>query len=80
MLLSPDVALLSFEATARWNDQADTSKTLCATVYVKRAMVWRVAFHQKTAAIEIQRANVLNTRCAPIRYTPHAPRPDQFGG
>jgi hypothetical protein len=46
--------LLSYEATARWNDQADPSKTLCATVYVKRAMMWRVAFHQQTAAIEIQ--------------------------
>ena len=56
VLLSPDVALLSYEATARWNDQADLAKTLCATVYVKRARVWRVAFHQQTAVVSIERA------------------------
>jgi hypothetical protein len=46
----PDVALLHYEATARWNYKEDAEKVLCATLYVKRAGAWRVAFHQQTAA------------------------------
>ena len=48
--LSPDIALLTYEATAQWNDEPAPSRTLCATVYVKVENVWRVAFHQQTAA------------------------------
>jgi uncharacterized protein (TIGR02246 family) len=46
----PDVALLHYEATARWNYKKDAEKVLCASLYVKRDGVWRVAFHQQTAA------------------------------
>ena len=54
VLLSPDVALLSYEATARWNDESVSSKTLCATVYVEVEHVWRVAFHQQTGVSGIE--------------------------
>jgi uncharacterized protein (TIGR02246 family) len=43
-----DVTLLHYEATARWNYKEDAEKVLCATLYVKRDGIWRVAFHQQT--------------------------------
>jgi uncharacterized protein (TIGR02246 family) len=45
-----DAALLSYEATARWNYKEDAEKVLCTTLYVKRDGAWRVACHQQTAA------------------------------
>jgi hypothetical protein len=48
--LSTDAAvLISYRATARWNYEAVSSQTVCATVYVRQAESWRVAFHQQTA-------------------------------
>jgi hypothetical protein len=41
-------ALISYVATARWNDESTPSQTLCATVYVQLDGSWRVAFHQQT--------------------------------
>jgi hypothetical protein len=46
--LAPTIALLTYEASARWNDEETASRTLCATVYVKVAGDWRVASHQQT--------------------------------
>jgi hypothetical protein len=47
--LTTDTAVLvSYRATARWNDEAVASQTLCATVYVRQGKTWRVAFHQQT--------------------------------
>ena len=47
--LTTDIAVLvSYCATARWNDETIASQTLCATVYVRRGEAWRVAFHQQT--------------------------------
>jgi hypothetical protein len=47
--LATDTAVLvSYCATARWNDEAVASQTLCATVYVRQGEAWRVAFHQQT--------------------------------
>jgi uncharacterized protein (TIGR02246 family) len=48
--VAPDVALLHYEATARWNYKENSEKVLCATLYVKRDGAWRVASHQQTAA------------------------------
>ena len=50
LTVAPDVALLHYGATARWNYKEDAEKVLCATLYVKRDGAWRVAFHQQTAA------------------------------
>jgi uncharacterized protein (TIGR02246 family) len=50
LTVTPDVALLHYEASARWNYKQDPEKVLCATLYVKRDEAWRVAFHQQTAA------------------------------
>jgi Domain of unknown function (DUF4440) len=48
--LTPDVvALVTYDATARWNDEAVASRAHCATVYVRHGDTWRVAFHQQTA-------------------------------
>jgi hypothetical protein len=46
------VALLAYLATARWNDEATPSNTLCATVYFRTDDGWRVALHQQTMADE----------------------------
>jgi hypothetical protein len=47
--LTTDTAVLvSYCATARWNDEAVASQMLCATVYVREGRAWRVAFHQQT--------------------------------
>ena len=50
LVVAPDVALLSYEAMARWNSEDVAAKVLCATLYVKKNGAWRVAFHQQTAA------------------------------
>jgi hypothetical protein len=50
LVVAPDVALLSYEATARWNYEEVATKVLRATVYVKRNGGGRVALHQQTAA------------------------------
>jgi uncharacterized protein DUF4440 len=42
------VALLTYVATARWNSESTSSKTLCATVYVQTGEGWKVALHQQT--------------------------------
>ena len=49
LAVTPDVALLHYAASARWNDKKEAEKVRCATLYVKRDYVWRVAFHQQTA-------------------------------
>ena len=41
-------ALITYMATARWNYESTTSKTLCASVYVRVGGSWRVAFHQQS--------------------------------
>ncbi|MGH3083059.1 MAG: DUF4440 domain-containing protein [Gaiellaceae bacterium] len=46
------VALLAYVATARWNDEATPTDTLCATVYFRTDDGWRVALHQQTIADE----------------------------
>jgi hypothetical protein len=46
--LAPHIILLTYRATARWNDEASASGTLCATLYINRDSAWRVAFHQQT--------------------------------
>jgi Domain of unknown function (DUF4440) len=48
-LMSDTPALVSYRATARWNDEAAAGRTLCATVYVRHGEAWRVAFHQQTS-------------------------------
>ncbi|CAI8739067.1 nuclear transport factor 2 family protein [Methylocaldum szegediense] len=48
--LAPGVALLHYLAIARWNFKKEAEKALCATLYVKRDGIWRIAFHQQTAA------------------------------
>jgi hypothetical protein len=47
-LTADTAALISYCATARWNDEPVASQTLCATVYIRQGEAWRVAFHQQT--------------------------------
>jgi Domain of unknown function (DUF4440) len=47
-LTTGTAVLLTYCATARWNDEAVSSRTLCATVYIRHRDAWRVAFHQQT--------------------------------
>jgi 2TM domain/Domain of unknown function (DUF4440) len=46
------VASLAYVATARWNYESASSKTLCATIYVQTGEGWKVALHQQTPADE----------------------------
>jgi hypothetical protein len=48
LVLAPQVALLSYESTARWNYEEIAARTFCLTVYVKEDSGWRVALHQQT--------------------------------
>jgi Domain of unknown function (DUF4440) len=51
--ISPDqVASVTYIATARWNYESVSSKTLCATVYVQAGNGWKVALHQQTPVHE----------------------------
>jgi hypothetical protein len=47
--IASDVEFLSYEATARWNDEKTPARTLCATLYARRGDTWRVLFHQQTS-------------------------------
>jgi hypothetical protein len=47
--IASDVEPLTYEATARWNDETNPARTLCATLYARRANRWRVLFHQQTS-------------------------------
>jgi hypothetical protein len=46
--LAPEIALLTYRAIARWNNENIARTTLCATLYINRDSTWRVAFHQQT--------------------------------
>ena len=51
--LAKDTAfLISYRATARWNDEEVASEMLCATLYVRQEEAWRVMFHQQTSNAE----------------------------
>lgn len=54
LTIAPDVTLLHYEVTARWNCEQEAETALCATLYVKRDGAWRVAFHQQTAARHVR--------------------------
>jgi hypothetical protein len=47
--IASDVELLTYEATARWNDEKNPARVLCATLYARRSDSWRVLFHQQTS-------------------------------
>ena len=47
--IASDVELLTYEATARWNDEKNRARTFCATLYARRGDTWRVLFHQQTS-------------------------------
>ena len=47
--IASDVELVTYEATARWNDEKGSARTLCATLYARRGDTWRVLFHQQTS-------------------------------
>jgi Domain of unknown function (DUF4440) len=47
--IASDVELFTYEATARWNDEKNPARTLCATLYARRGDTWRVLFHQQTS-------------------------------
>jgi hypothetical protein len=47
-LVTDVAALISYEATARWNYESAASQWLCASVYVREGGTWRVGFHQQT--------------------------------
>jgi hypothetical protein len=47
--IASNVELLTYEATARWNDEKNPARTLCAILYARRGDQWRVLFHQQTS-------------------------------
>src|SRR5262249_16438643 len=56
--IASDVELLTYEATARWNDEKNPARTLCATLYARRGDIWRVLFHQQIPASEREAATM----------------------
>jgi hypothetical protein len=51
-IFEDQVALFAYVATARWNYESTSTKTLCATVYVQTDDGWKVALHQQTPVNE----------------------------
>ena len=49
--IAQDAVLLTYAATARWNDEQAPSNALCSTVYLREAGRWRVALHQQTPGV-----------------------------
>jgi hypothetical protein len=47
--LTDDVALLIYKAVARWQHEPSKNSALASSIYVRRAGVWKLAFHQQTA-------------------------------
>jgi hypothetical protein len=46
--VTDEVALLLYEATARWEHETTPIHTLCTTVYVRRDGRWKAAHHQQS--------------------------------
>ncbi len=46
--VTADTALLTYVATSRWEHEADTTKALASSLYVRRNGQWKLAFHQQT--------------------------------
>jgi hypothetical protein len=46
--LTPKIALLTYRAIARWNNENIAGSILCATLYINRDSAWKGAFHQQT--------------------------------
>ena len=46
--LTPDAALLTYRATARWAHASSPIAVLASSVYVSREGRWKLAFHQQT--------------------------------
>ena len=47
--IASEMQLLTYEATARWNDEKNPARTLCATLYARRGDTWRVLFISRPA-------------------------------
>ena len=48
--LTPDAALLTYRATARWAHASSPIAVFASSVYVRRGGRWKLAFHQQTPA------------------------------
>jgi hypothetical protein len=46
--LTDDVALLTYQVTARWEHEESEYPALASSVYVKREGTWKLAFHQQS--------------------------------
>ena len=46
--VTPDVALLTYRADARWEHEAMMTSVLATSLYVKRDRGWMLAFHQQS--------------------------------
>jgi hypothetical protein len=46
--ITADVALLTYQVSARWAHEASSSSLLASSVYVKRVGEWKLIFHQQT--------------------------------
>lgn len=46
--LLPDVAVLAYKVTARWEHETSEMTALASSVYVKRDGAWKVALHQQS--------------------------------
>jgi hypothetical protein len=46
--VAADVALMTYQVSARWAHDASSSSALASSVYVRRAGEWKLAFHQQT--------------------------------
>lgn len=50
--LTDDIALLTYQAIARWEHEASAMTVLASSLYVKRDSAWKLTFHQQTPITE----------------------------
>src|SRR5262245_41414816 len=46
--MAADVALMTYQVSARWAHEISTGSALATSVYVRRVGEWKLAFHQQT--------------------------------
>jgi hypothetical protein len=71
--VTPDVALLTYRADARWERESTMRSVLATSLYVRRVRGWMLAFHQQSLSEGIKAPEALPS----LRRASHRQR---FGG
>jgi hypothetical protein len=77
--VTPDAALLTYRADARWEHESTARSRLATSLYVKRDHQWMLAFHQQSYPEAVKTPTALSRETAQHRYRAIAGRAAALG-